>query len=212
MYKRLQYISQGNSIEEQLQNIQQALEHGCKWIQMRFKKATSEDIETLAEAVKIICKEYQATFIINDNVPLAQKIDADGVHLGLKDMKISNAREILGNHKIIGGTANTLEDIQKQIKEGADYIGLGPFRFTTTKDNLSPILGLEGYQNISKELRIQEISTPIYAIGGIQLEDVFPIIQTGIYGIAVSGLISQSGNKTELITQLNETLYEPVHI
>lgn len=212
MYKRLQYISQGNSIEEQLQNIQQALEHGCKWIQMRFKKATSEDIETLAEAVKIICKEYQATFIINDNVPLAQKIDADGVHLGLKDMKISNAREILGNHKIIGGTANTLEDIQKQIKEGADYIGLGPFRFTTTKDNLSPILGLEGYQNISKELRIQEISTPIYAIGGIQLEDVFPIIQTGIYGIAVSGLISQSGNKTELITKLNETLYEPVHI
>ncbi len=88
MYKRLQYISQGNSIEEQFQNIQQALEHGCKWIQMRFKKATSEDIETLAEAAKIICKEYQATFIINDNVPLAQKIDADGVHLGLKDMKI----------------------------------------------------------------------------------------------------------------------------
>lgn len=212
MYNRLQYISQGNNIDEQLTNIQQALEHGCKWIQMRFKKATSEDIETLAEAVKIICKEYQATFIINDNVPLAQKIDSDGVHLGLKDMKISNAREILGKHKIIGGTANTLEDIQKQIKEGADYIGLGPYRFTTTKDNLSPILGLEGYKEILSNLKFEEITTPVYAIGGIQIEDVAPIIQTGIYGIAVSGLITESDHKTELITKLNETLYEPVNI
>ena len=127
MYKRLQYISQGNSIDEQLQNIREALEHGCQWIQLRFKKATSEDSMTLAKAVKILCQEYSATFIINDNVPLALEIDADGVHLGLKDMKIANAREILGKDKIIGGTANTLEDIKKQINQGADYIGLGPF-------------------------------------------------------------------------------------
>lgn len=212
MYNRLQYISQGNSVDEQLANISQALEHGCKWIQLRFKKGNSEDTYTLAEAVKNLCEERQATFIINDNVPLTQKIDADGVHLGLKDMKISNAREILGPNKIIGGTANTLEDIQKQIKEGADYIGLGPFRFTKTKDNLSPILGLEGYQNIVTELRLLGISTPIYAIGGIQFEDVAPIIQTGIYGIAVSGLITESDNKTEIITALNEKLHEPVNI
>ncbi|MFC5681745.1 thiamine phosphate synthase [Flavobacterium sp. MAHUQ-51] len=212
MYNRLQYISQGNTIDEQLNNIRQALENGCKWIQLRFKKATSEDMETLAEAVKKLCNEFGATFIINDNVSLAQKINADGVHLGLKDMKISNAREILGPNKIIGGTANTLEDVQKQIRLGADYIGLGPFRFTTTKDNLSPILGLEGYQNMVTELRLLGISTPIYAIGGIQLEDVPAIIQTGIHGIAVSGLITENDNKTELITKLNETLNEPVNI
>lgn len=212
MYKRLQYISQGNSIDEQLHNIRQALENGCNWIQMRFKNATSEDTFTLAEAVKILCAEFGATFIINDNIPLAQKIDADGVHLGLKDMKISDARAILGPKKIIGGTANTLENVQKQIRLGADYIGLGPFRFTTTKDNLSPILGLEGYKTIVAELKLKGITTPIYAIGGIQLEDVAPIIQTGIYGIAVSGLITESDNKTELITKLNETLYEPVNI
>lgn len=212
MYKRLQYISQGNSIDEQLHNIRQALENGCNWIQMRFKNATSEDTFTLAEAVKILCAEFGATFIINDNIPLAQKINADGVHLGLKDMKISDARAILGPKKIIGGTANTLENVQKQIRLGADYIGLGPFRFTTTKDNLSPILGLEGYKTIVAELKLKGITTPIYAIGGIQLEDVAPIIQTGIYGIAVSGLITESDNKTELITKLNETLYEPVNI
>jgi thiamine-phosphate pyrophosphorylase len=207
MYKRLQYISQGNTIETQLHNIRQALEHGCQWIQMRFKNATSEDTFTLAEAVKILCDEYSATFIINDNVPLALEIDADGVHLGLSDMKIANARAILGNQKIIGGTANTFEDIQKHINQGADYIGLGPFRFTKTKEKLSPILGLEGYQNILSQLQEQQIKTPIYAIGGILTDDVESIIKTGIHGIAVSGLITESDSKTKLITELNEKLY-----
>lgn len=207
MYKRLQYISQGNTIETQLHNIRQALEHGCQWIQMRFKNATSEDTFTLAEAVKILCKEYSATFIINDNVPLTLEIDADGVHLGLNDMKIANARAILGNQKIIGGTANTFEDIQKQINQGADYIGLGPFRFTKTKANLSPILGLEGYQNILNQLKEEQIKTPVYAIGGILTDDVESIIKTGIHGIAISGLITESDSKTKLITELNEKLY-----
>lgn len=207
MYKRLQYISQGNTIEAQLHNIQQALAHGCQWIQMRFKNATSEDTFTLAEAVKILCNEYSATFIINDNVPLALQIDADGVHLGLSDMKITNARAILGHQKIIGGTANTFEDIQKHINQGADYIGLGPFRFTKTKEKLSPILGLEGYQNILSQLQEQQIKTPIYAIGGILTDDVESIIKTGIHGIAVSGLITDSDSKTKLITELNEKLY-----
>ncbi|MEN9909763.1 MAG: hypothetical protein RLZZ540_2912 [Bacteroidota bacterium] len=207
MYKRLQYISQGNTIEAQLHNIQQALEHGCQWIQMRFKNATSEDTFTLAEAVKILCNKYSATFIINDNVPLALEIDADGVHLGLSDMKIANARAILGNQKIIGGTANTFEDIKKHVNQGADYIGLGPFRFTKTKEKLSPILGLEGYQNILSQLQEQQIKTPVYAIGGILTDDVESIIKTGIHGIAISGLITESDNKTKLITELNEKLY-----
>lgn len=207
MFNRLQYISQGNTVEEQLQNIQQALEHGCQWIQMRFKNATSEDTFTLAEAVKILCQEYLATFIINDNVALANEIDADGVHLGLNDMGIAKAREILGNSKIIGGTANTFENIQNHVQNGSDYIGLGPFRFTKTKEKLSPILGLEGYQNILNLLKEHQIKTPIYAIGGILTEDVESIIKTGIHGIAVSGLITESDNKTKLITALNEKLY-----
>lgn len=208
MFNRLQYISQGNTVEEQLYNIHQALDHGCDWIQMRFKKATSEDSFTLAEAVKILCQEYLATFIINDNVALAKAIDADGVHLGLSDMGISNAREILGNNKIIGGTANTFENIQNHAKNGCDYIGLGPFRFTKTKENLSPILGLEGYAELMQKMHDNQINTPIYAIGGIQTEDVEAIIKTGIHGIAVSGLITESDNKTKLISQLNEKLYE----
>ena len=207
MFNRLQYISQGNTVEEQLYNIHQALDHGCDWIQMRFKNATSEDTFTLAEAVKILCQEYLATFIINDNVALAKQIDADGVHLGLNDMGIAKAREILGNTKIIGGTANTFEDIQNHVQNGCDYIGLGPFRFTKTKEKLSPILGLEGYQKILTQLKEQQIETPIYAIGGILTDDVESIIKTGIHGIAVSGLITESDSKTKLITALNEKLY-----
>lgn len=207
MFNRLQYISQGNTVEEQLYTIHQALDHGCDWIQMRFKNATSEDTFTLAEAVKILCQEYLATFIINDNVALAKQIDADGVHLGLSDMGISKAREILGNTKIIGGTANTFEDIQNHVKNGCDYIGLGPFRFTKTKEKLSPILGLEGYEKILTQINEQQIEIPIYAIGGILTDDVESIIKTGIHGIAVSGLITESDSKTKLITALNEKLY-----
>lgn len=204
---RLQYISQGNSVEEQLYNIHQALDNGCDLVQMRFKTTVQSELFTLAEAVKILCQEYLSTFIINDNVVLTKEMDADGVHLGLTDMPIAEARSILGNAKIIGGTANTFEDIQNHAKNGCDYIGLGPYRFTKTKDKLSPILGLEGYETILNQMRQAGLNIPVFAIGGILLEDVAAIIKTGVHGIAVSGLITQSDTKTKLITQLNEKLY-----
>jgi len=212
MYHKLHYISQGNTVEEQLKNIQNALDNGCKWIQLRFKNQTDTTCFKLAEAVKILCEEYLANFIINDNVSLAQEIAADGVHLGLSDMRIKDARIILGKTKIIGGTANTFEDIQNHIQNGCDYVGLGPFQFTTTKEKLSPILGLKGYQSIIQQMKNQNIKIPIYAIGGITLNDIEYLMQTGIYGIAVSGLITHSQKPSELITQLNEKLYDNVII
>ncbi|MFV5691670.1 thiamine phosphate synthase [Flavobacterium sp. LT1R49] len=207
MYNKLQYISQGNTVEEQLYNIHKALDNGCDWIQVRFKNQNALEVFTLAEAVKTLCKEYLAVFIINDNVYLAQQLDADGVHLGLSDMNVAEARVLLGKTKIIGGTANTFEDVLQRTAENCDYIGLGPFQFTATKQNLSPILGLEGYRLITEQMKIKNIQIPIYAIGGIALENVESIMETGIYGIAVSGLITQNENPTQLITQLNEKLY-----
>ncbi|PKB16239.1 thiamine phosphate synthase [Flavobacterium sp. 5] len=207
MYNKLQYISQGESVEEQLYNIHHALDSGCDWIQMRFKHQKPKKTFALAEAVKFLCEEYLANFIVNDDVHLANEFAADGVHLGLSDMEIVEARTILGKTKIIGGTANTFEDIQNHIKNGCDYVGLGPFRFTTTKKKLSPILGIDGYQSIIEELKNQNLEIPIYAIGGVTLNDIEDLMQTGIHGIAVSGLITESPSKTELITQLNEKLY-----
>ena len=207
MYNKLQYISQGESVEEQLYNIHQALDNGCDWIQMRFKHQKPKKVLALAEATKFLCEEYLANFIINDDVHLAEHINADGVHLGLSDMGVADARAILGKTKIIGATANTYEDIIRQANNGCDYIGLGPFQHTKTKDNLSPILGIEGYRSIIIQMEQAQIDVPVYAIGGITLGDVNTLIKTGIHGIAVSGIITKSDDKQELITQLNEKLY-----
>ncbi len=205
MFSKLQYISQGATARDQLNNIQESLDAGCDWIQLRFKNATTEEIKALAQQVKAVYSSYGATFIINDHPQIAKDIDADGVHLGLQDMPVTEARKIVGD-KIIGGTANTLDDILKGVDEGCNYIGLGPLRFTTTKEKLSPILGLEGYKKIMDELEQRKIEIPVYAIGGIVLEDIEAIMQTGVYGVAVSGIITHHTDKKLLLQQLNEVL------
>jgi len=210
MYSKIQYISQGLTTTEQFNNIHQALDAGCSWIQLRFKHAEKGELTLLAERIKPLCKSYNATFILNDHVELAKQLDADGVHLGLQDTDIATARELLGKEKIIGGTANTLNDVLKRIDEACNYIGLGPFRFTKTKEKLSPILGLSGYQHILSELRKKELEVPVYAIGGIQTEDVRDLIACGVYGIAISGLLTQHPEKKKLIKHLKNALYAPI--
>ncbi len=211
MYNKLQYISQGSTAKEQLENIQSTLDAGCEWIQLRFKNAGEKEFSSVAEQVKNICEKYNTTFIVNDNVELAKNIDADGVHLGLQDMSVLQARAILGENKIIGGTANTLTDVFTRTHERCDYIGLGPFRFTSTKTNLSPVLGLDGYKNIMNEVLKNKMHIPIYAIGGISIDDVASLINTGVYGIAVSGAITNHSNKKELLQTFNSLLYEKIN-
>lgn len=192
MISRLHYVSQGGTALEQEQNIRKVLDNGGNWIQLRWKKAAQKELLQLSEKIKTICESYRATFIINDEVQVAKIIDADGLHLGLDDESIANARAFLGSNKIIGGTANTLENILQRITEGCDYIGLGPYRFTVTKEKLSPILGLEGYQAILQSLQEKNIKyPPIIAIGGITFHDIESIKKSGIYGVALSGLLTQ---------------------
>jgi len=192
MISRLHYVSQGGTALEQEQNIRKVLDNGGNWIQLRWKKAAQKELLQLSEKIKTICESYRATFIINDEVQVAKIIDADGVHLGLDDESIANSRAFLGSNKIIGGTANTLENILQRITEGCDYIGLGPYRFTVTKEKLSPILGLEGYQAILQSLQEKNIKyPPIIAIGGITFHDIESIKKSGIYGVALSGLLTQ---------------------
>ena len=141
----MQFITHYTERYSYLDAARMALEGGCRWVQLRMKDTPVETIEPVALEVQALCRQYGATFIIDDHVELAKKLHADGVHLGKKDMPIADARRILGAEYIIGGTANTFEDVLQHYKAGADYIGCGPFRYTTTKKNLSPILGLEGY-------------------------------------------------------------------
>ena len=186
---QLQFISHQNEKMTYLDGIREALAGGCKWIQLRMKGATDEEARPIALKVKKLCKEQNATFIIDDRVELVKEVGADGVHLGKNDMPIAEARKILGDDFIIGGTANTFEDVKAHYEAGADYIGCGPFRFTTTKEKLSPILGLEGYREIIQKMKAENIDIPIVAIGGITKEDIPEIMKTGVNGIALSGSI-----------------------
>ena len=169
-----------------------ALEAGCKWIQLRMKDVAVETVRQLAEELKKACENHHALLIIDDYVEVAREVKADGVHLGKNDMPIEEARKLLGEGFIIGGTANTFEDVKRHYEAGADYLGIGPFRFTTTKKNLSPILGLEGYRNIKQQMIEADIILPAVAIGGITVEYIPAILATGIEGIAMSGAILQA--------------------
>lgn len=204
--EKLQYITNGSSEAEILEEVNAVVDAGCKWVQLRIKNEEL-DFLTIALKVKDICKN-KAVFVINDKVSIAQQVDADGVHLGLEDMSIPDARKILGENKIIGGTANTIEDCLMHQNNGANYIGLGPFRMTVTKAKLSPILGLIGYQNILPK-HDGIIKIPVVAIGGLVVKDLKELMGlTAVHGIAVSGLISNSNNKTNLISMIHETIGE----
>lgn len=193
----LQFITHFTEKYSYYDSARMALEGGCRWIQLRMKDASPEEVEQEALRVQALCRTYHATFIIDDHVELVKKLHADGVHLGKHDMPVAEARRLLGNGFIIGGTANTFDDVKMHYEAGADYIGCGPFRFTTTKKNLSPILGLEGYRRIVSQMKEAGINLPIVAIGGITREDIPAILQTGVTGVALSGTILRADNPTE---------------
>ena len=171
-----------------------ALKGGCKWVQLRMKDADKELIYNTALQIKALCREYNATFIIDDHVDIAKSVGADGVHLGKLDMPIAEARQLLGNKFLIGGTANTFQDVKNHYESGADYIGCGPLRYTTTKSNLSPILGYDGYKKIIEQMRDAQINIPIVAIGGIIESDIPHLMQIGLNGIALCGTILRAEN------------------
>ena len=200
----IQFISHSNERYSYLDGIRLALEGGCKWVQLRMKDAPDEQVAQLGVQARELCERYGAKLILDDRVELVVQTGADGVHLGKNDMPIAQAREILGPGKIIGGTANTFEDIVAHWKAGADYIGCGPLRFTTTKKNLSPILGLEGYRDIVARMKDAGITLPLVAIGGITAEDIPAILETGVDGIAVSGTVLRAEDPAAEMAKLIE--------
>lgn len=198
----LQFISHYTERYSYLDSIRLALEGGCRWVQLRMKDATDDEVRPIAIAAQQMCREAGATFIIDDRVELVRELHADGVHLGKNDMPIREARKILGPDFIIGGTANTFDDVKLHYESSADYIGCGPFRFTTTKQKLAPVLGLDGYRNIVNLMRAANINIPIVAIGGITEDDIPAILATGITGIALSGTVLRAENPVQKMNEL----------
>lgn len=203
----LQFITHYTERYTYLDSVRIALEGGCRWIQLRMKDASPKEILPIALEALTLCRKYNATFIIDDHVEIAKQIKADGVHLGKLDMPITEARKTLGKDFIIGGTANTFKDIQMLYKDGADYIGCGPFRHTTTKKKLSPVLGLEGYCHIISQMKKTNIHLPIVAIGGITPKDIPALMGTGITGIALSGSILRAEHPIDEMKETIKTIH-----
>ena len=207
MIDKLHYISQQPTNGTHLTTIKAALNAGCKWIQLRVKDAPENIILEYALEAQALCGEFGAKLIVNDHPEIALQAGAYGLHLGLQDLPIAKARQIVGNQMIIGGTANTFEHIVQRVAEGVNYIGLGPYRFTKTKQKLSPILGLAGYQDILAQVRSAGINIPIIAIGGIEPGDITSIMQTGVHGVAISGAITYAADAVQTTQQIYRQLH-----
>lgn len=206
----LYYITNPYSERSHLQQVQLALEAGVRWIQLRMKDLTDAKSLEIAIQSQKLCRSKGCKLIINDNPELALESQADGVHLGKNDMSVSEAKSLMGSRSIIGGTCNSLEDILEQVKQGASYIGLGPYRFTETKKNLSPVLGIGGYQSILTHLNKMGVQIPIVGIGGITESDIPSLMGTGLSGIAISSAISDADQPVQeamkLITITNQSI------
>lgn len=206
MIDHLQYISRAAADGTHISAIERVLASGLRWVQLRIKEQPQDEILAVAiEAVRL-CEKYQAKLIVNDYPKIAVASGAFGVHLGLDDMPIPEARALMGKDMCIGGTANTFADILRRAEEGADYIGLGPFRFTTTKKNLSPILGIEGYIRLMAQVKQAGIRIPVIAIGGIEPCDLPAILDTGITGVAVSGALGDKNEQQSSVKAFYNTL------
>ena len=209
-YKKLEEILKGNDLyvitdqkENLLEIIEEILIAGVKIIQHRFKKGT--DKEHLKEAIQIqnLCKRYSSLFIVNDRIDIALASNADGIHLGQDDLDLKTARKLLGYSKIIGVSANNAIDISNALKEGCDYIGIGPVFETTTKTNKKPI-GIEKIKTLTKDLNI-----PWFAIGGIKSNNISYLKRNGFTKVAlVSQLMNSKDPKEDAIMILKELSHE----
>lgn len=208
MIESLQFISQESNGCTHVESIERACKVGIRWVQLRIKDAPQEVVAPQALEAKKVCDHFGAKLIINDYPALAKAVGAYGVHLGKEDMPVAEARQLVGSDLLIGATANTIEDIRAHCRDGADYIGLGPFRFTATKKKLSPLLGLEGYRNSIQQCRLEGLRVPLIAIGGIELADIDEILQAGVHGIAVSSLINKATKPEEVVEAIFQKLHQ----
>lgn len=203
MLERVYFISQQTATKTHLAAIEDALEAGCRLVQLRVKNEPETVVLEQAKKAKALCDRYNAKLVVNDYPHVARTVGAWGIHVGLQDMSPGAVRDIVGRDMIVGGTANTFDHIQQRVQEGVDYVGLGPFRFTSTKEKLSPILGIEGYQRIMDQVRAANIQLPIVAIGGIVSGDVAGLKDAGIYSVAVSGAVMTALDPKAEVERIN---------
>ena len=177
-----------DDVDNFLNTIEEGIKGGVSVVQIREKTAETVDFYNLALKVKEITTKYNVPLIINDRVDVALAIDADGVHVGQSDMPCDVTRKLIGEDKILGVSAATIDEAKKAEKDGADYIGSGAVFPTATKDD-APSITKKDLSEI-----VESINIPVVAIGGITLENAHELKDTGIAGLSVVSAIMSSNN------------------
>lgn len=180
---------------------------GARWIQLRMKNTAPAAWLATAREVVAVCRAHRAVCIINDSVDIALASEADGAHLGSLDLGWREARARLGPNKILGGTVNNLADAARAREAGClDYVGIGPLRFTTTKQKLAPVLGLAGVSELLAALG----DLPAWVIGGVEPADLPSLKAAGASGVAVSSALFRDGRIAGNFRSFNDAWATPV--
>lgn len=179
-----------------------AVKGGADMIQLRDKFLPTSELIQVAVKISAYCKKHKVLFLVNDRVDVAMIAGADGVHLGKEDIPVQEARKLLGRNKVIGGTAHSLSEARLREKEGADYIGYGHIFPTASKHKPEKPKGTAELGKI-----VKKIKTPIIAIGGIGIENISEVMQTGVHGAAVIGSVVKNKNPQKAVKELREAIY-----
>jgi len=172
---------------------------GAEVIQLRDKEISDEEFTRVAGCVLGICRAHGAQFIINDRVDVAKAVGADGVHVGRDDMRVQDARVLLGSFAVIGTSAGNPDEARLAHRAGADYVGVGHIFATASKTKASPPIGLQMLADSARN-----VSRPVIAIGGINAENAANVIRAGAHGIAVISAVCAAKDPKAATARLKE--------
>ncbi len=178
-----------------------SMQGGADIVQLRDKALSTKDLFASAVGIRALSLAYGKVFIVNDRADIALASNADGVHLGQTDLPIAAARKILGNDKLIGATASTIDDALKAEQDGADYIGFGHIFPTTSKEKPSPPTGVAMLRDV-----LQAVKIPVIAIGGISEKNIESVWQTGVQSVAVISAVASAENPRAATERLKKIM------
>jgi thiamine-phosphate pyrophosphorylase len=202
---KFHYLTQDLPNRSHIEQVGIACETGANWIQYRCLTKPDDELIDEIDEIAAICDEWGVTLIITNHYHLLDRIDAQGVHIEDFDADFKEIRLIIGDDKTLGASATNINSLLAVQNTGVvDYCGYGPFAHTDTKPNNKPLLGFEGYRELQKH---PEIEIPVIAVGGVQLSDVEPLLETGIHGIAVSAAVNLAANPAKALKSFYQKIY-----
>ena len=202
---KFHYLTQDLPQRSHIEQAKLACEAGANWIQYRCLTKPDDELIDEIDEIAVICDEWGATLILTDHYHLLDRVDAQGVHIEDFDADFKSIRLQIGDEKTLGASATNIQRLTRVQQSGVvDYCGYGPFAHTDTKPNNSPLLGFQGYRELQKH---PEIDLPVIAVGGIQLADVEHLLETGVYGIAVSAAINKAAYPAQVLKEFYQKIY-----